>query len=192
MLETPWGYSVDAETMPPLITVADFDTLTGGAFSSSSEKVEAAIEAASASVRDYCGWHVSPALTCEYTGEGEGRIFVLPAMGVSNVEYLKIANVSRLFQWKTNGLVRLSEGYFPDDWRAVECRYTAGFDSASIGAVVAQIVANSLAASPGVSDERAGNVSITYNRTGDGITGGISLLGRDKEQLAPYKLVRAW
>lgn len=192
MLETPWGYSVDAETMPPLITVADFDTITGGAFSSSSERVEAAINAASASVRDYCGWHVSPALTCEYTGEGEGRVFVLPAMGVSSVDYLQVHGVEREYQYKANGLVRLCGGFFDDDWSGVKCRYSAGFDSASIGAVVAQIVANSLAASPGVSDERAGNVSITYNRTGDGITGGISLLGRDKEQLAPYKLVRAW
>lgn len=192
MLETPWGYSVDAEAMPPLITVAEFDTLTGGAFSSSSEKVEAAINAASASVRDYCGWHVSPVLTCEYVGEGEGRLLMLPAMGVRDVESLEVCGIERQCQWKANGLVRLIFECFPDDWRGVTCRYTAGFDSASVGAVVAQIAANSLAASPGVSDERAGNVSITYNRTGDGITGGISLLGRDKEQLAPYKLVRAW
>ena len=88
-------------------------------------------------------------------------------------------------------MVRLKSSAFPDEWRSVVCVYTAGFDAGSIGQVVAQIASNALAAAPGVANERAGNVSITYNQTGSGITGGVSLLPRDYAILAPYRLVRA-
>ena len=58
--------------------------------------------------------------------------------------------------------------------------------------VVAQIASNALAGAAGVSSETAGGVSISYNRTADGVSGGVSLLPRDKEMLQAYRLVRAW
>ena len=62
----------------------------------------------------------------------------------------------------------------------------------SLGAIVAQIASNALAAAPGIAEEHAGGVGATYNKTGDGITGGVSLLARDKELLSPYVLSGAW
>ena len=191
-MNTVWGYTIDSESLPPLMTAAEFAEYTGGAFSSTSEKVDAVLDAVSASVRDYCGWHVSPNLPCTYSGETDGRLMVLPVMGLSSVESLKYGETEFAFEYLSSGVVRLKFGMFPDVWGGVECKFHAGFDSAALAGIVAQIASNALAASPGVSDERAGNVSISYNRTGDGVTGGISILERDRELLSPYKLVRAW
>lgn len=195
MTNTPWGYEIDGE-LPPLIDTAEFSTITGGVFSSSSERVAVMLQAVSAAIRDYCGWHIAPALPCSYLGNADGHLLVLPAMGVTDVSAVSVERGGEFvpldnYEWTSAGMVRLRCGVFPDTWRGVRCEYVAGFDSASLGVVVAQIAGNALAASPGVADERAGNVSITYNRTGDGVTGGVSLLPRDMALLAPYRLARA-
>lgn len=190
-VETPWGYSVDDETLASVITVAKFKELCPG-MSSTDEEIQAALDAASSAIRDWCGWHVAPSLRCDYVGEGEGRLLVLPAMGVTAVESLEVDGAAvDAYEWTGAGMLRLVSSAFPDRWRSVECVYQAGFDSAAIGQVAAQVASNALAAAPGVANERAGNVSITYNQTGAGVTGGVSLLPRDRALLAPYKLARA-
>ena len=193
-VQTPWGYSVEVNSgssIPSIISVADFKLLCPGLSSTDSE-IQAVLNSVSSAVRDWCGWHVSPSLECTYTGNGEGRLLVLPAMGVTNVNSLTVnGNSVTDYEWTAAGMLRLKSGVFPDEWRSVVCVYTAGFTSASLGQAVAQIASNALAAAPGVANERAGNVSITYNQTGSGITGGVSLLPRDYDLLAPYKLIRA-
>ena len=191
MVVTPWGYSV--ESLEPILTVDAFRELSPG-LSSSDARVQAAIDGVTAAVRDWCGWHVAPSLECEWTGEADGRVLVLPAMGVTAVHSVSgDGSASCGFEWKPSGLVRLDAGHrFSDSWRGATCAYTAGFDPSAVAHVVAQVAANMLAASPGVAGERAGGVDITYNQTGAGVTGGVSLLDRDKALLAPYRLARAW
>ena len=194
-IQTNWGYAVElaqgATSVPSIITVAEFKALCPG-LSSTDTEIQAALDVVSAAIRDYCGWHVAPSLQCTFTGEGEGRLLVLPAMGVTSVSSLEVEGVANTdYEWTAAGMLRLTKGLFPDNWRSVVCVYNAGFDAGAIGQVVAQIASNALAAAPGVANERAGNVSITYNQTGAGITGGVSLLPRDYALLAPYKLARA-
>ena len=192
-MKTPWDYEITNTSLPPIIDATEFDAITGGVMSSTTEQKTKKLEGVSSAIRDYCGWHVSPSRTCVFTGNGEGRLLVLPAMAVTAVEYVRIDGEDAEFEWMSNGLVRLKSGRFPDSWRSVECRYTAGYDSASVlGEIVAQIASNALAAAPGIVEEHAGSVGATYNKTGDGITGGVSLLQRDMALLNPYKLVRAW
>lgn len=188
-VQTPWDYVI--ESLPSMITVEEFELLCPG-LSSTDAEIQEMLDVVSSAIRDWCGWHVSPSLDCAYTGEGEGRLLVLPAMGVTEVTSLEIDGAATSeYEWTAAGMVRLKSGAFPDAWRSVECYYTAGFSAGAIGQVVAQIASNALAASPGVANERAGNVTITYNQTGAGITGGVSLLPRDYALLAPYKLARA-
>lgn len=194
-IQTNWGYTVElaqgATSVPSIISVADFKKLCPG-LSSTDTEIQAALDVVSAAIRDYCGWHVAPNLQCTFTGEGEGRLLVLPAMGVTAVSSLEVEGAAvDSYEWTAAGMLRLVSSTFPDKWRSIECVYNAGFDAGAIGQVVAQIASNALAAAPGVASERAGNVSITFNQTGTGITGGVSLLPRDYALLAPYKLVRA-
>ncbi len=189
---TPWDYDV-SRTLPPIITVEDFDKMTGNVMSASKEQKESVIASVTQAIRDYCGWHVAPNVKCTFTGEGEGRLLVLPALAVTEVSLLEIEGVAVDFEWRSNGLLRLATGRFPDKWRSVKCSYSAGYDSTSaIGSTVVQIASNALVAAPGIAEEHAGGVGATYNKTGDGITGGVSLLARDKELLAPYVLTGAW
>lgn len=188
---TNWGYEVAGE-IPPIIDAAEFDKLTGGVMSATSEQKTAMLGSVSAAIRDYCGWHVGPALECEYIGNGEGRLLMLPAMNVTSINSLEINGTPVDFEYQTQGMVRLKSGTFPDSWRSVRCVYEAGYTVETLGEIVAQITSNALVAAPGIAEEHAGSVGATYNRTGDGITGGVSILPRDLALLTPYKLVRAW
>lgn len=196
LVVTPWSYSVecDGDALPPIVSVEGFRLLAPG-LSSTDSQVEMALDAVSAAVRDWCGWHVAPVLDCEWVGDGDGSIAYLPSMGVRSVSALAADgspyDVSS-YEWRESGLVRLKHGAFPLGWRSVACSYRAGMESPALGQIVAQIASNALCAAPGVAEEHAGSVGVTYNRTGDGITGGVSLLSRDKEALAPYRLARAW
>ena len=191
---TDWGYFVEAASVPALMSTADFRALVPN-MSATDAQLEAVLGGVSAAIRNYCGWHVAPALPCRYVGHGEGRLLMLPAMGVTEVGSLSIGGAAvdaTCYEWTAAGMVRLNGDAFPDAWRSVECGYTAGFSAEAIGQVVAQVASNALVAAPGVREEHAGQVGITYNQTGSGISGGVSLLARDMELLAPYKLARAW
>lgn len=186
---TKWGYSVETESLAPLISVADFKTATGGRMVSSDERIAAVIESASQAIRDWCGWHVAPNLACEWTGQGDGRLMLLPTLGVTSVESLAVEGAEQAdFEWLPNGLVRIP-CRFPDRWRSVVASWHAGFDSVgSLQAAVVQVASNALAATPGVREEHAGQVGATYNQTEAGVSGGVRLLPSDLSLLAPYRL----
>lgn len=190
MFETDWGYSVDG--LSQIVTVEEYRELCPG-LSSTDLQLGMALNAISAAIRNHCGWHVAPVFDCEFIGEGEGRTLVLPSMSVQSVDSLEVCDEPvEEYEWTPSGMVRLKSGAFPDAWRSVKCTYKAGYSTDAIAQVVMQIASNALTASPGVVSERVGDVSVTYNQTGVGITGGVSLLPRDIEMLAPYKLARAW
>ena len=188
-MNTNWGYTVEA--LPPIIGVQELRAIAPN-LSATDARLSEVLNSVSAAVRDFCGWHVAPSLECTYTGHGEGPLLMLPAMGVTAVTSLKVLGEEVTgYEWTAAGMVRLRGG-FPCSWRSAVCTYTAGFSTTAVGQVVAQIALNALVASPGVREEHAGQVGITYNATGSGISGGVSILGRDRELLAPYKLARAW
>lgn len=174
-----------------MLTVDDFRA-ANPEFSATDDQIAVVLDAVSGAIRAYCGWHVSPILECTYTGRGDGRLLMLPAMGVQSVDSLTVngATVDE-YAWDDYGMIELSNGCFPRVFRSAECVYTAGIESPELAQIVAQIASNALVAAPGVSAESAGNVSISYNKTGDGITGGVSLLERDYALLASYKLAKA-
>lgn len=188
-VSTPWGYTV--EELPPIMSPSELRTLMP-TLSSTDATLSAVLDGVSSAIRDWCGWHVAPVLECTFTGNGEGSLLMLPAMGVQSFESLDVDGSNPAYWWDASGMVRLKGGIFPCGWRNVTAVYTAGFASASVAQVAAQVAANMLTASPGVREEHAGQVGITYNQTGSGITGGVSLLDRDRALLAPYRLARAW
>lgn len=195
MIRTSWGYSIDADEMPPLIEPCEFVSMNGGAFDITDERIAATLASVSAAVRNACGWHVAPALPCVCETHAEGRVFALPAMGVEAVDVIE-ANGEEIgadtYEWRPDGMVRrIPPNVWPHAWRSIHVEFTAGYDldaAADLAAVVSQIAANQLAAAPGVRREQAGGVSIDYNSNGSGGAGGVSLLDRDIALLAPYML----
>lgn len=197
-LLTQWGYEAevgDETAVPAIVTPADIETASKGQIKANDPRVEAMCLAVSSAIRDYCGWHISPVLTCRYTTELSDRIIYLPAVGVRGINSISVDGKNipvDSIEYKSSGLVRLANLSSADGikWGSTVIEYEAGFDNtaALVSQIAAQIALNSLTASAGIRSESAGQVSLTYNTTGDGITGGVSLLGRDMLLLKPYRL----
>lgn len=195
-LATPWGYTVEVagDAIPPILSVEEFRTLTGGRLSSTDEAIEAKIAAVSAAVRSHCGWHVAPALECSCELDGGGSTLWLPCMGVSSVSSVEVAGEAcEGFQWAPRGELRLPTRT-PDALRCVAVAYVAGFDPAAVpdlAQVVAQVAANDLCAAPGLREEHTGSVGATYNMTESGVSGGVRLLASDRLALTPWRIENA-
>lgn len=194
---TPWGYSVEVEggAMPPLITPEQLSDATGGRFGDGTPGVETVLGGVSAAIRDACGWHVSPELPCEEATQGPGRVIALSTLYASSVD-----SVTELgeelgagqWEWSERGMIRRAcWRSWPAQWRSVVVRYTSGIPSSMAPALVtvaAQVASNALAAPAGVQSEQAGDVSISYNQTGSGVSGGVRLLDSDLSMLRVYML----
>lgn len=183
---TPWGYSVEVDCLPPLVAPQDFCAPA----SADPDAVFRALEAASAAVRSWCGWHVAPTLRCSVETSGPGRVIALPSLclhGVSRVLELGAELRPGQFEWRADGLLRrCAWREWPGAWRSVTVEFDSGLDgdaAAVVAQVVAQVAASSLAAPAGVAREQAGDVSVTYSQPS-----GICLLDRDIAMLAPYRL----
>ena len=186
-----WGYDLaDGTALPSIITPAQFALLTQGRMSSTTEQVQAMLDAVSAAVRGYARWHVAPALPCVWVGDAPDGICHVPAMGVSSVTSVTVDDRTLgpgEYEWSRSGLVRLRSR--APSWGGVTVEFTAGFEDVDdLGGVVAQIAANALAASPGVREEHAGQVGITYNQTANGVSGGVRLLDSDRMLLDRWRI----
>lgn len=194
---TPWGYSVelDGDAMPPLVDASDLSGLTGGRFGPETEGVDAVLSAVSAAVRDACGWHVSPTLPCVERTNGPGRVIALRTLlvhGIDSVDEAGRELSDGEYEWSACGMLRRAcFRSWPVSWGSVVVRYRSGIPvemAQSLKAVVAQVASNCLAAPSGVQSESAGNVSISYNQTASGVSGGVRLLDSDIAMLRPYML----
>ncbi len=188
---TPWGYEIslrDGSTaLPPLMSVDELQTALGRSYTTN--KVSWALAAVSAAIRDWCGWHVFPRVSCERVGTGYGRIMALPAIGDVDVSSVTVSGATldpSAYEWDERGIVRLLGGTFPDRWRSVTVDYTAGLDSAlAIQTAVTNTAANFLAMTPGVRSETLGDQSVQY------MGAGVYLTDADKAVLARYRIWEA-
>ena len=190
-IRTNWGYYATCEwdELPPLLRVDEFLSISGLDYSSSFERIAQVIDGVSQAVRDWCGWHVAPSLPCRFVASPHGRVIELPCMGVTAVDSVTKDDCALQFEWRGEGLVRLMHPEY--GWRSVEVEFVAGYAAPSaLAMAVAQIVENKLVAAPGVREEHAGQVGISYNQTASGVSGGVRLLESDYALLAAYRIPR--
>lgn len=189
---TPWGYDVDG-TLPSLLTVADFNALTGGKWANDA-RIEPTIAAASAAIRAWCGWHVYPSMTCQATLDSDGsRSLWLPTTHLTGVTALEVGGTATTdYQWSRLGQV-LPADAVPCGLQAAEVTYTAGYGTlpADVALMVKDMVVRSVALSYGVTSESAGDVSVSYATNAAYASAGASMTDADHATLAPYKAVRA-
>ena len=198
MLRTNWGYDIYVEELPPLISIEQFNAITDNQWADNEAKIKLALSATSQAVRDFCNWHISPVLECtvELSADG-GKTIQLPALSVEDI--VRVSEDEQelaegAYQWKRNGsLRRACYRNWTDKWQGVKVDYRAGMINDSVLAqIVAQITASSVAASWGVQSESVGEVSVAYNQTASGVSGGVSLLERDCVMLNPYRIGGLW
>ena len=69
------------EGLDTLLSVEDFRMLCPN-LSATDEQVAMVLESVSAAIRAWCGWHVAPLTKCQYTGNGSGKLLMLPAIDI--------------------------------------------------------------------------------------------------------------
>lgn len=193
-MRTVWGYEVSGN-IDPIISVEEFNRITGNAYSGNADKVQAALKAASQAIRNYCGWHVSPSLACKAHPTGGAVVIKLPAGFVSNIQSVKedgeTLDGDSDFEWREDGLLkRAYPERWSNSWNAIEVEYTAGYDAAAVPDLVeavCSIAAGVLAVSAGITSESADGVSVSYNANASSIA--ESLTSGQKSALAIYKVV---
>lgn len=207
---TPWGYTItgDATTLPSILSVADFNTMTANKYAGDT-RVPSMLAAAEMAVRNWCGWHVADSEPCQMvnviqslhiTRTGADVLIQLPARYVSNVArvYFNANNDGGTwsgdeypFFCTTGGLLRVYNVGSVERVSAVSVIYTAGLPDGLAGDIkelIAGRVSQALANPNGVQSEAAGGVSVTYNATWINGGGAGTLLDHNKAVLQPYRL----
>ena len=194
-MRTAWGYDIDH--IEPLLSVEDFNALTGGVHSGNTDRVKTALEAASQAIRNYCGWHISPSLDCTAYPMGGERLIKLHANYVSDVRSVVEDGVeltSGQYEWRFDGLLRRAcFKNWSGRWNSIEVEYTAGYDIAAVpdlAEAVRAITEGVLAVSAGVMSESADGVSISYSANASSIA--AALTPSYKSALAIYKVVNSY
>lgn len=202
---TTWGYELPENgNLPPLLTMADYNALTAGKYSGD-VRIQPNLEAACAAIRNYCGWHISPALPCRFAERllfGNGRIkavydnFViqLPATFVSEILSVKIGGEDFSdYALDHGGILHLFSVPLCKINKRTEVvvEYVAGIDPGMMDAIrelVAHRITHALASSEGIQSETAGGVSITYSANWTNNARSTALADDNKEVLQPYRL----
>lgn len=210
---SPWGYTYDAEVLPDLISPVDFANFTNGKFGTTDTRINANISSASASIRNYCGWHVSPSLVCGMVYNvydlrdafvGPDLLIQLPSTFVTEVTKVVLNAVwnADTESWDgdtitadridngTAGLVKVYDVGHLDRRSKVFVKYKAGFNETAIP-ILKELAANgvihALTNSYGVNSEAAGGVSVTYN-TSWVAKGSTALANDTREALEAYRV----
>ena len=204
-LKTAWGYTItNSDTLADIISVADFNTLTGNKFAGD-VRIEPNIKAASAKIRSFCGWHLYPSAACELvttffdkriTRMPYGFSIQLPASFVSAVTSIKIGGATQNdFALESNGFLRVfCQCAYIEPFTELEVTYQAGLSNALVDGIK-QIAAHrttiALASSNGVQSESTGGVSVTYAASWTNTSGTAGLSDAEKELLIPNRIIGA-
>ena len=208
-LLTTWGYTItDADALPPMLTDEEFDAMTANKYAGDA-RISPAISAASAAIRDYCGWHVYPSQACEWKERllyGNGRIkrtgpdilIQLPAAYVTGVTSVMIGDEPWTdYALATNGIMRLFDvpRYSVDRKTEITVTYTAGLPGglmAAIKELAAHGVTHALVSPAGIQSETAGGVSVTYAANWINSARASALGDESKDALTPYRLLEVF
>lgn len=211
---TPWGYVYDAETLPDFLTVAEFNAYTASKFAGDT-RVAANLPSASAAIRNYCGWHISPNLVCGMLYRvqdlrdafiGSDLLVQLPASFVTGVSKIvldakwnedaddwdgEIITDPDRFDWGVSGLLRIYDAGPRDRKSRIFIKYNAGLNDTAISdlkELTANLVTHAVRNPYGVNSEAAGGVSVSYSSAWSSGTGSTSLANDTRETLNAYKV----
>lgn len=151
------------------------------------------MQAAQASIRRFCGWHVAPSIseTLRVDAYG-GRVLHLPSKHVTGLLAVTVAGVdwTDRVDWSAAGTVQLRHGVWPDAPGAVCVEIEHGWAADDVPEIEALIltIAKRAKSQPGVvASQSVNGASVSYQTAG-GAPLSVPLLTIEKELLAPYRL----
>ena len=202
---------MDTESLPSFISESDFMIFTNRKFADDT-RIPVVIPSASEAIRNYCGWHVAPSLTCGMVYNvrdlrdafvGPDLLVQLPATYVTGIQKIvlnAVLNPSTGFYegdeindyeiGMGTGLLRIYDVKNLDRKSRIFIKYTAGFTTApsAIKELTADRVSHAVTNPFGVSSEAAGGVSVSYSGAWAGSANSSSLPSDSREILEAYKL----
>lgn len=209
---TPWGYIADSASIPDFLTAAEFANYTAGKFGND-VRIATNIPSAVASIRNHCGWHISPSLTCGMVYRiadlrdafvGNDLLVQLPATFVTGVSRVVLdatydtdtdayvgEDVTDFDFGMGTGLLRIYDVGIRDRKSQIFIKYTAGYADGDIPVLkelAADMVTHAVANPYGVNSEAAGGVSVSYSSTWASQTGSTALANNTREVLDVYKV----
>ncbi len=209
MIKTNWGYDLlDAQSLPEILTVAEFNTMTANKYALDS-RVSSALQSVTASIRNYCGWHIANSQKCELvlnaqdlqiTRKFSDLLIQLPFRYISSVESVLI-NATKTdniwsgdtveFDSTYNGKLTLYDAYLDSrKSKIVIIAYVGVTDTDALKGLIANKVGHILSGTYGVQSESAGGLSISYSSSFVNGAKPTSLMTDDKELLNSYKVTQ--
>lgn len=151
------------------------------------------LQAAQASVRRFCGWHVAPSLTETVTVDAYGgRTLLLRTKHLTGLESVLVddEDVTDRVRWSPAGILTLRAGCWPDDVGAVTLNMTHGYGAEEVPDVVALIatIAKRASSQPGIVASQSVNGASVSFLTAGGAPLSVPLLGIEKDALEAYRL----
>ena len=145
------------------------------------------LEAATASIREYCGWHIATLQAVKLVRRFPSREQVyLPSMQITGVTAATLDG--RVLTADDLAAVELDPitGWTSLSGRSVSVVFDAGFTSvpADLKLLTLELSAGALGSPLGITKEQAGGVSVTLDRASGALT------EQDYQRLVPYKLGR--
>jgi len=208
---TPWGYIADAEVLPNFLSDIEYNNFTNGKFAKDT-MVQKVIPSATEAIRNYCGWHISPSLTCGMFYNirdlrdafvGRDLLVQLPATYVTAIQKIIVDAVwnadkddwdgEELTDYDIGmgaGLLRIYDVGCRDRKSRIFIKYTAGFPNVPevIKELTADRVTHAVANPYGVASESAGGVSVSYSSIWASGSNASSLSNDSHEILEQYKV----
>lgn len=181
-------------TVEPIVLVADLEAYQSG-------DPQGLIDAATAAVRRYCGWHITPTRTETLTLTSDGSsTLMLPSLcvfDVAAVTYGETLLAPDDYAWTPYGVIALSRSLLygcAPLWttvlpQTVSVTLTHGFAAApDVEGVILSMVARAQVSPSGVIRSQVGQVGFTYSQTGTGQAGGIAMLPNEISTLDLFRL----
>ena len=208
---SPWGYIFDAEALPDFLSDIEFNNFTNGKFCKDT-MVQKVIPAASEAIRNYCGWHIFPSLTCGMFYNvrdlrdafvGPDLLVQLPATYVTSIEKIIVNAVWNADKndWDGDeltdydigmgtGLLRIYDVGALDRKSKIFIKYMSGYPNApeTIKELTADRVTHAVSNPYGVASESAGGVSVSYSAIWASGSNASNLSSDSREILEQYKV----
>jgi len=184
-----------APTYPSFATPEQYAQLTG---TEVDPEIQGTLDAASAMIRRYCGWHIAPEITEDLVVDGSGgKVQTLPTLRLGKLDGLIETRNSVMtiwdpddIEWSRNGYLR-RVGIWTDRLQGITASVTHGFsldDVSDLTAMAVTMAARAEASPFGEKQTAVGAVSVTLSSGPGGASGGVSLYADQLAQLDAYRL----
>lgn len=173
----------------------ELQTHTKGQILASDARVDPALAAVSSSIRNHCGWHISPVkLADEIILDGPGgRLLQLPTLKIVSLTAVEedgtALDVTKIDISSRTGQIERTEGFWTRRYGKIKVTMDHGYEQTpDIKQVVLDIVARGLASPMGATREQAGSLSVNWGMVQPGVSGGIVPLASELNIIEAYKV----